>query len=59
MLDALGLNGKADQPARTLSGGEKNVLSMTRALLKEPDLLVLDEPGNHLDFNGVAGWKPF
>ena len=42
-----------------LSGGEKNVLSLTQALLAEPDLLVLDEPGNHLDFAGIAWLEGF
>jgi ATP-binding cassette, subfamily F, member 3 len=59
MLDALGLQGKLDQSVNSLSGGEKNVLSMARALLAEPDLLVLDEPGNHLDFSGIAWLEDF
>jgi len=59
MLDALGLAGRADQMIGTLSGGEKNVLSMVQALLAEPDLLVLDEPANHLDYLGVAWLEDF
>ena len=55
MLDALGLAGRADQRVATLSGGERNILSLTKALLGEPDLLLLDEPDNHLDFAGL-GW---
>ena len=59
MLDALGLAGRNDQEVRSLSGGEKNVLSLARALLTEPDLLVLDEPANHLDYLGVAWLEDF
>ena len=49
MLDALGLEGKGNQPVHALSGGEKNVLSLTQALLRKPDLLILDEPTSGLD----------
>ena len=59
MLDALGLRRRDAQPVEQLSGGEKNVLSLTQALLAEPDLLVLDEPGNHLDFEGLAWLEQF
>ncbi|MDP6822369.1 MAG: ABC-F family ATP-binding cassette domain-containing protein [Dehalococcoidia bacterium] len=59
ILDSLGLGGKEDQEIGSLSGGEKNVLSLARALLIEPNLLVLDEPGNHLDFLGLAWLEEF
>ncbi|MCF7959092.1 MAG: ATP-binding cassette domain-containing protein [Phycisphaerae bacterium] len=59
MLDALGLAGRHDQPIQQLSGGEKNVLAMTHALLADPNLLILDEPGNHLDYIGLAWLDEF
>ncbi len=53
MLESIGLGGVETRRVGTLSGGERNALAMTRALLAEPDLLLLDEPGNHLDFAGL------
>jgi len=59
MLSAFGLAQKVDQPVETLSGGEQNVLSLAKALLVRPDLLVLDEPANHLDYIGIAWLEEF
>lgn len=39
-------------PASSLSGGQKKLLFLVRILATMPDLLLLDEPDNHLDTNG-------
>jgi ATP-binding cassette, subfamily F, member 3 len=59
LLARSGLGAVADSPAAALSGGEKNVLALARALALAPDLILLDEPGNHLDFAGLAWLEEF
>lgn len=41
-----------DQPIQSVSGGEFQRVLLTRALLRKPDLLVLDEPAQGVDING-------
>src|SRR5207244_637287 len=44
------LDGLANEHARTLSGGQKKLLELSRALMSDPTLVLLDEP--------VAGVNP-
>ncbi|MDQ3045630.1 MAG: ATP-binding cassette domain-containing protein, partial [Chloroflexota bacterium] len=49
-LSGLGLGQERwDQPTGDLSGGEKKLVGLARFLVATPDLLLLDEPDNHLD----------
>lgn len=50
--DSLGIASLLQQPVQSVSGGEFQRVLLTRALLRKPDLLVLDEPAQGVDING-------
>ena len=49
VLEAVGLDRRADQSARLLSGGEQQKLALARAWALGPEVLFLDEPTANLD----------
>jgi iron complex transport system ATP-binding protein len=53
-LGALGARHLAERPMTELSGGEKQLVAVARALAQQPELLLLDEPAASLDLKNRA-----
>ena len=48
-----------DRPASSFSGGELNRLGLAKLLLAEPEIMLLDEPSNHLDLAATEWLEQF
>ena len=60
VLDGLRFRREAfDQPVASLSGGEQNRLMLAKLLLAEPNVMILDEPSNHLDIDATEWLEEF
>ena len=60
VLQKLRLDAKADECADLLSGGQKKLLELARALIRSPKLRLLDEPRALIDWSGrgrLSGWR--
>ncbi len=56
VLDGLGFRkDEYDRPVDTFSGGQQSRLMLAKLLLAAPDVMLLDEPSNHLDI-GATRW---
>lgn len=54
VVEWVGLTGREQSPVKTYSHGMRARLALAQALLPQPELLILDEPGSGLDPEGIA-----
>lgn len=54
-LALAGLQHTTDLSVSLISGGEYKLIQIIRAMLRSPDLLVMDEPDAFLDFDNISG----
>jgi ATP-binding cassette subfamily F protein 3 len=60
VLEGLGFaKSTFQQEVQKLSGGQQNRLLLAKLLLAEPDLMLLDEPSNHLDIDATQWLEEF
>lgn len=53
LIEFVGLTGRGDEPVKAYSQGMKQRLGIAQALLHDPELIILDEPTNGLDPQGI------
>ena len=60
VLDGLGFDKASHhRPIEQLSGGQQNRLMLAKLLLRDPDVMLLDEPSNHLDIEATEWLETF
>jgi len=60
VLGGLGFDAASfHQPIEQLSGGQQNRLMLAKLLLRDPDVMLLDEPSNHLDIEATQWLETF
>lgn len=47
------------RPCSDLSGGQQNLVAFARAIVNDPDLVLLDEPSNHLDWETLLRFEDY
>lgn len=60
ILEGLGFDRASfSRPVEQLSGGQQNRLMLAKLLLRQPELMLLDEPSNHLDIEATEWLESF
>lgn len=60
LLEELGFDDSTvSRPLAQMSGGQKNLVLFARAIIAEPEFLLLDEPGNHMDSLAMGHLKHY